>query len=122
MLTNLVNFSVRFRGVVVALACLLIGYGIYIATISKFDVFPEFAPPQVVIQTEAPGFSPEEVEALVTRPIENSVNGAGNIESERSQSIQGLSVVTVIFREGTDILRARQSIGERLTELTGQMP
>ena len=122
MLKSLVGFSIRFRGVVIALACVVIGYGIYVAGNAKFDVFPEFAPPQVVIQTEAPGLSPEEVEALVTRPVEYAVNGAGNLESIRSQSIQGLSVVTAVFREGTEILKARQVVGERLVETAGQMP
>jgi len=122
MLTRLVQLSVRFRGVVVALACLLIGYGLYIANVSKFDVFPEFAPPQVVIQTEAPGLSPEEVESLVTGPVENAVNGVGGLETIVSQSVQGLSAVTVTFHEGTDIYRARQLVGEALSEAHSALP
>lgn len=122
MLQRIVAFSIRFRGVTLALACVAVGYGLYIAAHAKFDVFPEFAPPQVILRTEAPGLSPEEVEALVTRPIENAVNGVGNLESIRSQSIQGLSVVTAIFREGTEIFQARQMVGERLVEASGQMP
>ena len=122
MLQRLVEFSLRFRGVVIALACVVIGYGIYTALNARFDVYPEFAPPLVVVQTEAPGLSPEEVEALVTRPVENAVNGAGNLESVRSQSIQGLSVVTAIFREGTDVFRARQTVSERLSGISGQIP
>ena len=73
MLRNLVQFSIRFRGVAIALACVLVGYGIFALTRAKYDVYPEFAPPQVVIQTEAPGLSPEEVESLVTRPVEKAV-------------------------------------------------
>ena len=122
MLQGLVGFSLRFRGVVIALACVVTGYGIYTTLNARFDVYPEFAPPLVVVQTEAPGLSPEEVEALVTRPVENAVNGAGNLESVRSQSIQGLSVVTAIFREGTDVFRARQTVSERLSEISGQIP
>ncbi|MBI3664855.1 MAG: efflux RND transporter permease subunit [Acidobacteria bacterium] len=122
MLRALVEFSIRFRGVVTALACVVVGYGLYVWQHARFDVYPEFAPPQVVIQTEAPGLSPEEVEQLVTRLVESAVNGAGNLESIRSQSIQGLSVVTAIFREGTEIYRARQVVGERLAETIGQMP
>ncbi|MGB9625392.1 MAG: efflux RND transporter permease subunit [Phycisphaerae bacterium] len=122
MLSSIVGFSIRYRGVVIAMACVALGYGVYVAAHSKLDVFPEFAPPQVVIQTEAPGLSPEEVEQLVTRPIENAVNGVGNLESIRSQSIQGLSVVTAVFEEGTDILDARQMVSERLVEAAGQMP
>ena len=122
MLKRLVESSLRLRGIVLALAGLLIGYGLYVASHAKLDVFPEFAPPLVVVQTEAPGLSPEEVEVLVTRPIENAVIGAGNLESVRSQSIQGLSVVTAIFQERVDIFKARQMVNERLTEAAGQMP
>ena len=70
MLRALVQFSLRFRGVVLALAVLLSAYGLYVASRTRLDVFPEFAPPMVIIQTESPGLSPEEVEQLVTRPIE----------------------------------------------------
>jgi CzcA family heavy metal efflux pump len=122
MLRSLVEFSLRFRGVIIALGCVAVGYGLYIAKHARYDVYPEFAPPQVVVQTEAPGLSPEEVEQLVTRPVENTINGVGSLESIRSQSVQGLSVVTAIFREGTDVYRARQMVGERLAELIGQMP
>src|SRR5207244_9009110 len=68
VLQRIVQFSLRYRGVVIVLGCVTVAYGLYVAAHSKLDVFPEFAPPQVVIQTEAPGLSPEEVEALVTRP------------------------------------------------------
>ncbi|MGH8526202.1 MAG: efflux RND transporter permease subunit, partial [Gammaproteobacteria bacterium] len=95
---------------------------IYIAGRAKLDVFPEFAPPRIVIQTEAPGLSAEEVEALVTRPIEYGLNGTPELEVTYSQSIQGLSVVTTVFREDADIYRVRQLTGERLAELTGQLP
>mgnify|MGYP001560373926 CR=1 FL=1 len=122
MLKLLVEFSLRFRGAVIALACIATAYGVLVTLRSKLDVFPEFAPPQVIIHTEAPGLSPEEVESLVTRPVENGVSGAGDIESIRSQSIQGLSVVTAIFREGTDIMRARQTVSERLVEITDELP
>jgi CzcA family heavy metal efflux pump len=122
MLQGLVHFSIRFRGVVVTLACVLVGYGTYALSRAKYDVYPEFAPPQVVIQTEAPGLSPEEVESLVTRPVENAVNGTANLESIRSQSVQGLSVITAVFEEHSDVFRARQMVTERLSELAGQMP
>ncbi|PYM35906.1 MAG: CusA/CzcA family heavy metal efflux RND transporter [Candidatus Rokuibacteriota bacterium] len=122
MLRTIVARSLRFRGIVLALAFLAIGYGLYAASTARRDVFPEFAPPQVVIQTEASGLSPEEVEALVTRPIEAAVNGVGGLETIRSESIQGLAVVTATFREGTRILQARQLVGERLATLAGQLP
>jgi Cu/Ag efflux pump CusA len=72
MLNRIVRFSLRFRGVVIALACVLVGYGLYVAAHAKLDVLPNFVPPQVVVQTEAPGLSPEQVEVLVTRPVENT--------------------------------------------------
>lgn len=122
MLQRLVHLSIRFRGVVIALACLTVAYGIYAVSRAKYDVYPEFAPPLVQIQTEAPGLSPEEVEELVTRPIENTVNGVANLESLRSQSAQGLSIITAIFAEHSDVFRSRQVVAERLAELAGQLP
>src|SRR5947199_94441 len=122
MLRWLVDFSLRFRGVVIALGLVVLGYGIYTASRSQLDVFPEFAPPQVVIQTEAPGLSPEQVEQLVTRPIETAVNGVAHLESIRSQSIQGLSIITAVFAEGTDVFQARQMVSERLVEVASRIP
>ena len=122
MLNWIVHFSLRFRGVIIALACVTIGYGIYIAKHAKLDVFPNFVPPQVDVQTEAPGLSPEQVEVLVTRPIENTINGLGNMESLRSESIQGLSIITAVFKQGTDIYVARQMLAEKLAETAGQLP
>jgi len=122
LLASIVRFSLQFRGVVIGLAVLAFGYGLYSLTRVQYDVFPDFAPPQVVIQTECPGLSPEQVERLVTQPVENAVNGVHRIESLRSTSIQGLSIVTAVFRPGTDIYRARQSIAERLAAIAGQLP
>ncbi len=122
MLSAIVEFSLRFRGIVIALACLAALYGIYATEQAHLGVFPEFAPPQVTIQTEAPGLSPEQVETLVTQRIENALIGTAGLEAIRSSSIQGLSVVTITFSEGTEIYRARQMVGERLLEITSQMP
>jgi CzcA family heavy metal efflux pump len=122
MLQAIVYWSIRHRVVVVCLALLLLGVGLYAAAHAQLDVFPEFTPPQVVIQTEAPGLSPAEVEQLVTTPIEQAVNGLPRLDVLRSKSIQGLSVITVIFQDGTDIYRARQLVTERLAELAGQLP
>jgi CzcA family heavy metal efflux pump len=122
MLNAIVRFSIRFRGIVIALACALLGYGIYSLTLAQYDVFPEFAPPQVVIQTEAPGLAPEQAEVLVTQPIENAIIGVPGIESLRSSSIQGLSIITVVFRPGSDIYIDRQVVGERLSTLVGTLP
>ena len=122
MLQAIVHFSLRFRGIVVALGCLLLGYGLYVANHAKLDVFPDFVPPEVTVQTEAPGLSPEQVETLVTRPVESAINGLGNQESLRSESIQGLSIVTIVFTEGTKILEARQLLAEKLGETAGTLP
>src|SRR6266851_1152005 len=122
MLTRIVQFSLKFRGIVIALACVLLAYGLYVSYHAELDVFPNFVQPQVVVQTEAPGLSPEQVELLVTRPVETALNGLGGLESIRSESIQGLSIITAVFKEGTDVLVARQMMGEKLTETARQMP
>ena len=122
MMSSLVKFAIKFHGVIMGLACLVVVYGIYSLTRANLDVFPEFSPTQVVIQTESPGLNADLVESLVSQPIENSLSGIIGLSSMRSQSMPGLSVVTVIFKEGTDIYRNRQSIAERLSMLSGQLP
>ncbi len=122
MLGALVRFSVQHRGIVIGLAVALVIYGLNVLGNAKLDVFPEFAPPQVSIQTEAPGFSAEQVEILVTKPIEDAINGVGGIAAVRSQSIQGLSVITAVLAEGADVARARQSVAERLGEAVSRLP
>ena len=118
----LVAFAIRFRGIVLALSVALLGYGLFALGEAKYGVFPEFAPPQVTIQTEAPGLSPEHVEILVTQPIETSINGLAGVESLRSSSIQGLSVITVVFQPRSDIYRARQLVTERLAVVAARLP
>jgi CzcA family heavy metal efflux pump len=122
MLQAIVSWSIHNRLAVLVLAVILLGTGVYATGRARLDVFPEFAPPQVVVQTEAPGLAPEQVEQLITQPIENAVNGVPRLDALRSQSIQGLSVVTAVFQDGTDVYRARQQVGERLAELAGQFP
>ena len=122
MLRRLVELSLGSRGVVITLAVGLIIYGVFVAKNAKLDVFPDFVQPQVTVQTEAPGLAPEQVESLVTRPVENALSGAGELDSVRSESIQGLSVVTAVFKEGTEIYRARQMIAERLAQVGGNLP
>ncbi len=122
MLTAIVRSSLRHRGVVVALACMLIGYGVYSLEQAKYDVFPEFSPPQVVVTAEAPGLAPEQVELLVTQPIETAVNGVSGVQSIRSASIQGLSVITVLFNANTNVYLDRQVMTERLSTLAGSLP
>ena len=122
MLNGIVRFSIRFRGIAIALACALVVYGSFSLSRVPYDVFPEFAPPQLSIQTEAQGLSPEQVEVLVTQPIENAINGISGIESLRSRSIQGLSAITVVFLSGSDIYRDRQTVAERLSTVASELP
>ena len=122
MLNAIVRFSIRFRGIVIALACALLGYGVFSLGRAPYDVFPNFAPPQVSVQTEAPGLSPEQVEVLVTQPIENAINGAPGIDTLRSRSIQGLSDIAVVFHSDTDIYRDRQMVAERLSTVSSELP
>jgi len=122
MLNAIVRFSIRFRGIAISLACALLVYGAFSLSRVPYDVFPEFAPPEVSIQTEAPGLSPEQVEVLVTQPVENAINGVSGIESLRSRSIQGLSVIVVVFRSGTDVYRGRQAVTERLSTVAKELP
>jgi CzcA family heavy metal efflux pump len=122
MLTGLVRGSIRHRGVVLGLAAALVVVGADTLGRAPLDVFPEFAPPQVSIQTEAPGLSPEQVELQVTKPIEDAINGVQGIAAVRSQSIQGLSVVTAVLTEQEDIHRARQALAERLGEVAVRLP
>lgn len=122
MLARLVEVSIRFRGVVMALACLVAAYGYYTIRNAKFDVYPEFSPPQVIVQTEAAGLSSLDVESLVTRPIEAALNGTPNLEALRSNSVQGLSVVVATFEDQIDVYRARQMVAERMTEAATRLP
>ncbi|HEY0906142.1 MAG TPA: efflux RND transporter permease subunit, partial [Methylophilus sp.] len=119
---NLIQFSIRYYGVMIGLALLVVVYGSYSLTQSHLDVFPEFAPTQVIIQTESPGLSASLVEKLVTQPIENSIAGAIGIKSLRSQSIPGLSIVTAVFNDNTDPYRNRQVVAEHLNMLGNQLP
>ncbi len=122
MLSSIVGFSIRRRWIVVALACLLLGYGIYTLEHARYDVFPEFAPPTVTIQTESPGLSPEQVELLVTQPIETAVSGILGVKTVRSSSIQGLSVIKVIFKSDSNVLKDRQFVSERLSTILASLP
>ena len=121
-MTWLVSTSLRFRVLVIALAAALIVVGVRAANDIPLDVFPEFAPPIVEIQTEVPGISTEEVESLVTVPIENSLNGIPYVQTVRSKSVLGLSSVRLIFEQGSDLLTARQFVQERLALSAPRLP
>uniref|UniRef100_A0A7C3ZAB9 Efflux RND transporter permease subunit n=1 Tax=Desulfobacca acetoxidans TaxID=60893 RepID=A0A7C3ZAB9_9BACT len=122
LLNTIIRFALRRRGAILALAMIVMAYGLYTLSRTQYDVFPEFASPQVSIRTEAPGLSPEQVEALVTRPIESAVIGAGGLTSVLSSSIQGLSAIKVNFSPNIDVYRARQLVAERLVSLPGKLP
>src|SRR5215475_1751300 len=97
MVAALVRWSLRFPAVLCGIAALGLVYGIFVLTRAKYDVFPEFVPPEATVQTEAPGLVAEQVELLVTLPIEQAISGASGVEAVRSETISGLSVVTVVF-------------------------
>ncbi len=122
MLLALVRLSLRFRGTMMILAGLIMAYGLYDAYHTKLDVLPNFVPPEVTVQAEAAGLSAEQVESLVTRPLENQLNGLSDEVAMRSESIQGLSVITIVFADGTPILPARQMLAEKLGEAAGELP
>src|ERR1700738_2091296 len=122
MMRAIVSLCVRHFGAVTALSLFALILGAWGAMRSPLDVFPEFVPSQVDIQTEAPGFAPEQVEQLVTKQVENAVNGASGLATLRSESIPGLSVVTITFADGVDVHVARQGISERLSELGSALP
>jgi cation efflux system protein involved in nickel and cobalt tolerance len=122
MLSSLIKWSIAQRWLVV-LSAIVITIAIFRTIIQMpLDVFPAFAPPQVEIQTEAPGLAPEEVESLVTLPIESSINGTPGISAVRSASAAGISAVRVVFNWGTDIYQARQLVTERLQSATSKLP
>jgi CzcA family heavy metal efflux pump len=122
MLSRLITSSVRGRVVVLALCGLLIAHGVRTIRTAPLDVFPEFAPPKVEVQTEAPGLSTEEVESLVSVPLENALNGTPGLKTIRSKSVLGLSSVVLLFSEGTDIHKARQFVQERVAAEAVRLP
>src|SRR6476660_4184462 len=118
----LVSTSLKLRVAVLALSCLLIIDGVRTLRTTPLDVFPEFAPPLVEIQTEAPGISTEEVESMIPMPMENALNGTPWKKLIRSKSVLGLSSVVLIFEDGTDLIRARQLVQERLATEASRLP
>lgn len=118
----LISSSLRFRVLVVAMAVGLIVFGVRTSDDLPLDVFPEFAPPLVEIQTEAPGLSTEDVESLISVPIENALNGIPFVDFVRSKSVLGLSAVRLIFKRGTDLIIARQLVQERLSLVANRLP
>jgi HME family heavy-metal exporter len=122
MLNAVIRFSLRYRLLVVVLCLTLMVYGSYLAATMPIDVFPDLDRPRVVIITECPGLATEEVETLVTQPIEIALLGAAGVQAVRSQTTAGLNVIYVEFDWDTEIKAARQTIQERLGSLDGVLP
>ncbi len=122
MLNNIINFSLQNRLLVVVASVLLIVFGSYVASRMEVDVFPDLTAPTVVVLTEAHGMAPEEVERLVTFPLETAVNGATNVRRVRSSSMAGISLVWVEFDWNTDVFRARQIINEKIIAVGERLP
>lgn len=122
MLNKIIKFSLGNRLLIIVASVLLIVFGSYIATQMEVDVFPDLTAPTVVVLTEAHGMAPEEVEKLVTFPIETSVNGATNVRRVRSSSSAGISIVWIEFEWDTDIFKARQIVNEKIIAVAEKLP
>src|SRR6478735_6486603 len=117
-----VSTSLNYRFSVVAFCLLLMGIGIVTLPSTRIDAFPEFAPPRVEIQTNCLGLSTADVESLVTVPLEQALNGVIGLDDLRSKSVPQLSSIEMVFKQGTDLLKARQLVTERLAEVTPTLP
>ncbi|MBX9770417.1 MAG: efflux RND transporter permease subunit, partial [Candidatus Obscuribacterales bacterium] len=122
MLNSLIKWSLNQKWLVTLLAAILLTAGVLTTFNIPIDVFPDFSPVQVVVLTEAPGYAPEEVESLVTLPLESALNGTANVQIVRSVSTIGLSVITIIFNDGTNIFTARQLVSEKLQTARSKLP
>src|SRR5918997_1224423 len=122
MLRLMVGSSLRLRFLVLAAAASLMFFGVARLRDMPVDVFPEFAPPRVEIQTEALGLSTTETESLITVPLEQALNGTPGLDVIRSKSVPGLSSILLIFKPGTDLIEARQLVQERLAQVVRTLP
>ena len=122
MFNRLIAWSLHNRLIVLAITLILFVAGWFALKRMPVDVFPEFAPPQVVVQTEVPGLAPRDVEALVTYPLESAINGTPGVTHVRSKTSVGLSTITVVFKAGSDIYQDRQLVNERVQAVAGRLP
>ncbi len=122
MLNAVIRFALRYRMLVVVISLCLLFYGTYLATQMPIDVFPDLDRPRVIIITECPGLATEEVETLVTQPIEIALLGSSGVQAVRSQTTAGLNVIYIEFDWDTEIRTARQTVQERLSTLEGILP
>ncbi len=122
MLNSVIRNALRYRMLVVVISMATLGYGTYLATTMPIDVFPDLDRPRVIILTECPGLATEEVETLVTQPIETALLGASGVQAVRSQTTAGLNVIYIEFDWSTEIRAARQTVQERLATLAGVLP
>ncbi|HYG55261.1 MAG TPA: efflux RND transporter permease subunit [Burkholderiales bacterium] len=122
MFSWIIRSSLKFRFLVAAAAAVLMAVGMHEMRKMPIDVFPEFAPPKVEIQTEGPGMTAQEVEELITIPMEEALRGTPNVEVIRSASVQGLSQIVLLFKMGTDLLDARQRVQERMDLAIAELP
>jgi CzcA family heavy metal efflux pump len=122
VLRSIVGTSLKLRYIVVALAAAMMFFGVGQLRRMPVDVFPEFAPPRVEIQTACLGLSASEVESLVTIPLEQALNGVLALETIRSKSVPQLSSIELLFEQGTDVLQARQLVQERIATVSRTLP
>lgn len=122
MLNNIIRIALQQRLLVIAISIIVVCYGVWKTTQMPIDIFPDLNRPRVVIMTEAPGMAPEEVETLITLPLETAVNGANGVEAVRSSSGVGISVIYVEFAYGTDVYIDRQIVTERVQLALDRLP
>lgn len=122
MLNRIIKFSLDNRIAVIVMSVVLLIYGMIVLLRTEVDIFPDLNAPTVVVMTEAPGMAPEEIEKVITYPVETAVNGASGVRRVRSASATGLSSVWVEFDWGTDVYLARQIVSEKLSEIESDLP